>query len=263
MFIIKKILTPFLLPPGIFVTILFCVSVILIFKKRFRAGLVSLTIGLLLWALAMPVTGDFLLAPLETKYTVPADPRGDVVVLLGGGAGSRAPDLTGSGVPSCESLVRLVTAVRLYRMLKIPIIMSGGKVYEKLDSDSIIMTRFLRDLGVPLSMIIEENRSRDTFENSRYTAEICSRRGFSRPLLVTSSFHMPRAAYLFEQAGLSVTPVPAGMIGTMRERFWIDYLPGSFMKHSIALKEYMALVYYRAILGEGEKLKSPEGLFNF
>ncbi len=248
LFILKKIITHFILPPGFFIAVLVLLFAVFSIRKRYRAGLISLAAALVVWFVAMPVTGDLLLSPLEKRYPVPSTPRGDAIILLGGGASSGVPDITGTGVPSGESMVRLVTAVRLYRLLRVPIILSGGKVYEKIDAESVIMSRFLRDLGVPGTMIIEENRSRDTLENSLLTAQVCSQKKFSKPVLVTSSFHMPRAVYLFNKAGLTVLPVPAGRLSTDRKRFWLDYMPVSFLNLSVAMKEYIAIGYYRLFL---------------
>ena len=54
-----------------------------------------------------------------------------------------------------------------------------------------------------------ENRSRDTYENARYSAPLLKRDGVSQVLLVTSSTHIWRAAQEFRSAGIVVIPAPA------------------------------------------------------
>ena len=61
------------------------------------------------------------------------------------------------------------------------------------------MKRFLTDLGVPDPMIIVEDKSRDTIENARYARQICERRGFVRPILVTSAYHLKRSVLSFSK----------------------------------------------------------------
>ena len=108
--------------------------------------------------------------------------------------------------------------------------------------------RFLVDLGVPAEMVIVEGRSRDTAENARRCREILDRRGFKRPLLVTSAYHMRRAVAAFEKEGVKVTPLPAQfMTSTGRTYLWADLLPGagSLGMSATALKEHIGMLFYR------------------
>ena len=54
MFLIKKIITPFLLPPGIFVTVLLAAGGWNILRRRFRAGGWLSALGLFMWLAATP-----------------------------------------------------------------------------------------------------------------------------------------------------------------------------------------------------------------
>jgi uncharacterized SAM-binding protein YcdF (DUF218 family) len=138
----------------------------------------------------------------------------------------------------------MVTAVRLQKRLKIPIIVSGGTVFKHIKGEAPIVKRFLVDLGVPSHMIIPENKSRDTRENARFSADICVRSGYTRPLLVTSAFHMKRAVRSFQMAGIEVSPVPANFKSWPNRRYgWHDYLPGRLKDASMATREYLALLF--------------------
>jgi uncharacterized SAM-binding protein YcdF (DUF218 family) len=100
-----------------------------------------------------------------------------------------------------------------------------------------------------------EGGSRDTAENARNSRDICARKGFRAPLLVTSAFHMRRAQRAFEKEGMTVTPLPAHFRTTGGGSFsWSALvssleLPtsGSFHLSSLALKEYLGLLWYRAL----------------
>lgn len=245
MFILKKALAPFLVPPGIFILSLIVSGVWLLFNKR-KAGIANIIIGCLIWVFSISPVHNALYRGLESSFYVPRTIAGDVIVLLGGGVYDKAADLSGIGVPSEEMFGRIVTAVRLQKKLKVPIIVSSGKVFEHMSAEAPIVKRFLFDLGVPADYIIVEDRSRDTFENATYTREICFSLGFRNPIVVTSASHLKRSVMIFEKVGLKVLPVPA-LFRSWRERQygWNDYLPGTLRHAENAFHEYLGLAFYR------------------
>ncbi len=243
----RRILASYLLPPGIFVTAFAAAALWHLARKRRLAAAVHLAVGALLWALSVTPGADIVARGLEAPYASSGAPRGDVIVLLGGGVGSRAPDLSGTGAPSEETWVRVGTAVRLQRTLGVPVIVSGGTVFAGKSAEAPIMARILVDLGVPADRVVAEARSRDTRENARYTAEIARRGGYRNPVLVTSAYHMRRAVAAFRRAGLEVSPCPAGFQTWPGKRYGPeDFLPdgASLRRSSAAIREYAALVVY-------------------
>lgn len=210
-----------------------------------------LALGLALWTLSTAPLADGLMRGLEADFSIPANPSGDAIILLGGGTIDDVPDLSGIAAPSPMMMGRIVTAVRLYRRLRLPIIVSGGRWFNdgKL-AEASVDGRFLTDLGVPGNMIIEEDRARDTMQNARFTAAICRRRGFSKPILLTAAYQLKRACMAFDAAGMKVTPFPAYFLGSADTSFtWYELLPGAGALNScaIALHEYLGILYYRMI----------------
>jgi uncharacterized SAM-binding protein YcdF (DUF218 family) len=249
MFIFKSFLTPFILPPGLFISILIITGVGFLYKKKWKAGIMALIFGGFMWALSISPVSDALIRGLESKYSIPGNVKGDVIILLGHGVFNEAPDLTGLGAPSGSYLTRIVTAVRLQKRLDIPVIVSGDEGLEDNAEDKAvkdhIVKRFLVDLGVPAKKIIVEDNSRDTFENVKFTKEICDRSSFTNPVLVTSAYHLKRAVMTFDKVGLKVLPFPAGFESWEGKEYkWQSYLPGDFSTASIAVKEYLGLVFY-------------------
>lgn len=248
MFTLKKIITPFFLPPGIFVVLL-CVSGIwLVRRKCGKAGLLNLMLALLLWLCSSGPVANGLMAGLERGQEIPASLTGDVIILLGGGIHENVADLTGRGAPRDDALARLVTAARAQKRLGVPVIVSGGAWSEGGTPEATILRRFLVDLGVPEKKIVVEARSRDTAENALYSKEICVLRGFGHPLLVTSAYHMPRALYAFRTQAMPVHPLPASFKASRNGKYgWMDCLPssGALNLVSTALHEYVGLLYYR------------------
>ena len=84
MFAVKKIVAPFLLPPGIFIIPIIIVGLLLIRSRRWRIGMVNLFIGLALWALSTAPVANGLMQGLESGFSFPENPSGDVIILLGG-----------------------------------------------------------------------------------------------------------------------------------------------------------------------------------
>jgi uncharacterized SAM-binding protein YcdF (DUF218 family) len=85
-------------------------------------------------------------------------------------------------------------------------------------------------------------------ENARYSREILRKHGFSRPLLVTSAFHMRRSVDAFRRAGVKVTPLPASIVTSPESSLiWADFLPdsGALQGSATALREYLGLLFYR------------------
>ncbi len=248
MFELKKLISSFLFPPGIFIFILLASAAWFMHHKRRGTALYCLILGLTVWALSTGPVSNRLLLGLENGLAIPTPLKGDVIILLGGGIHDGVPDLTGRGTPSDDMMVRVVTAVRAERQLQLPIIISGGVVYAGRSAEAPVVRRILMDLGVPAKHLLVEQKSRDTVENAEYCKEIVLRHGFRRPLLVTSAYHMRRSIDAFKRAGLSVTPLPAQFrTGSDLPPIWADYLPtaGALMASSTALHEYVGLLFYR------------------
>lgn len=88
--------------------------------------------------------------------------------------------------------------------------------------------------GISPSRIVIEGRSRNTAENAAFSRAVIQPERFSRWILVTSAFHMPRAIGAFRAAGFTVEAYP------------VEYLSASPSSAArIAAKEIMGLVYYR------------------
>jgi len=246
MFMFKKILTPLLMPPGIFIVLLICAAVWLFLKRRWRAGFFNLLIAFLMWLLSISPVSDSLFRGLEAELKMPKAPSGDVIALLGGGISDGSPDLSGLGAPSEEMSARIITAVRLQRKLGVPIIVSGGSVFRGRKAEAVVVKRFLMDLGVPGDKIIAEDRSWDTIENARYSLEICRKFNYEKIILVTSAYHMKRAIMSFRKYDVDVLPVPANFRTWENKKYgWESYLPGDFDGFATAFHEYLGLIFYK------------------
>jgi uncharacterized SAM-binding protein YcdF (DUF218 family) len=126
----------------------------------------------------------------------------DFVVVLGSGLrdGGRVPPLLASRLERGRQVLAALIARDTSPML----IVSGGKGGDERLSEAEAMARYLAEHGVPAATVIKEDRSRTTEENLTFSKAIMER---SRPdyrcIIVTSNFHVFRAAIIARRVGVS------------------------------------------------------------
>ena len=248
MFFLKKLISPFLLPPGVFILILAILGFRAWTRKNRGLCVTYACLAMALWIVSSAPAGWWLTNRLETGYSMSPIPDGDVIIMLGGGVYSKSPDMSGIGAPSGDTMERLVTALRLNRRTGLPILLTGGSVFAGTASSARIAARFLKDMGVAPEKLIIEEKSRDTYENALYSARICRQKNFENPIVLTSAVHLRRSLLCFKAVGLQVTPYPSAMTTSSNQSFhWTDYLPNYHMiaTTSAALHEWIGLLYYR------------------
>lgn len=81
----------------------------------------------------------------------------------------------------------------------------GGRI----EADEL--ARLLEDGGIPSDAILRERVSLDTRGNALEAARLLRPRGIREVVLVTCTWHLPRARRLFERAGLEVV----GTVGAL------------------------------------------------
>jgi uncharacterized SAM-binding protein YcdF (DUF218 family) len=177
--------------------------------------------------------------------------RGDVVydaVILLGGLVERAG---ASGEPSYnDSVERLIVTYDLLRTHRAQhAIISGGVLDPAVPSfvEANVLARQLVDWGVAPDRIAVEAHSRNTHENAVESKRIAGERGWTRLLVVTSAFHMPRAAGCFRAEGLAVDTLPVDYRAYDPTRFSGSWLPrAAYLERStMAVREWFGLRIYR------------------
>lgn len=245
LYLIKFIYTTFLLPPGIWILFLLLLSGWLFLKRQRAFSLILFGLTVLLYINANPFFSNLLIHSLEYRYKPPERVGGDVIVMLGGGATLDSPNFLWKGHLSGAAANRLLTCIMLYRHLSVPIMISGGQVYQTTGREAEIAGYILKEAGIPGERILVENRSLNTTENAAFTRILLDRYHLRYPILVTSAFHMPRAVRQFQKAGLDVTPFPTDYHTDDKLKFIIsDLIPsaGAMNDCSLVIKEYLGLL---------------------
>jgi uncharacterized SAM-binding protein YcdF (DUF218 family) len=254
MFIIKKILTPFLLPVTLGLLISFIGLFFLLATKKPRTGKILVSIGLLLMlSLSYGFVSDRVIKPLEYRYK-PYDiqltnellksqnqfPLKYVVVL--GADHVSDPSLPITSQISDESLVRLIEGIIVHRKHKASkLILSGGIVFDPIP-EAAMMARVAEELGVDRNDIIMEADSKDTKDEAHFIKRIVKDNPF---VLVTSAYHMPRAIAMLRKLGLDPIPAPTRHYVKRRAGGPHDYFPWAknLNKAEAAFHEYFGMMW--------------------
>lgn len=210
-----------ILPPGLFIILL---VVLTYYLARFSLKL-SVIVGfwtLIFYLMCTGFVADKTMGWLEQKYPSPNAAElkdADVIIMLGGGAIRDSQDVDGEGTLCASPANRLLTAVRLQKLLDLPILLSGGQVYSDSGAEAIIALRILQTLEVPPQKILVETKSVNTTQNAIFSAQLLREKNFHKPILVTSAFHMRRAVLNFQQQGFDVIPCPTDFLVPRQPKF--------------------------------------------
>ena len=217
---------------GITARYIFCLFLFIAYcckkRKQTRLAIAITFVTFIFYLASTSYVASMLIGRLEDAYDPPKHlPNADVIIVLGGGATGDTPDVTGTGTLCSIPANRLLTAVRLQKKLGIPIIVSGGQIYEDSGREADIARRILKELGVSEDMILLENRSLNTTQNAEYSTNILKSRKYKQPLLVTSAFHMERAVVNFNKLGVDVIPYPCDYMVNKEKVFHYNRLAPS------------------------------------
>ena len=160
--------------------------------------------------------------------------RADAIVVLGGGVDER-------GQPTESTLERLQYGVGLYREEFAPrIVLSTGMIDGF--SEARVMRRTALGLGVPERDIVLEESSHNTYENVLCVHRLFQERGWTRPIIVSSPYHMRRIDLVYKKVGPEVSPLYAPVRPSVfyRNRSWKDRL----QQTAAVVREYLAIGLY-------------------
>lgn len=222
-FLLKKILTPLLLPPT---SLLLCIALGLSMMRRWpRLGKFAAWGALtVLIVLSLPATARLLADSIvvESAVATAAGRDAQAIVILGGGR-IVAPEYGGMTV-SGATLERVRYGAKLARELRLPVLVTGGAVFGSGPTEGELMAATLRDsFAVPVQWI--ESGSRDTHQNAVLSAAMLKAAGVRSVLLVTSDLHERRALREFNAAGISAVPAPVSTAAHAGKKSLPEQLP--------------------------------------
>ena len=246
---VRKLLIAMVAPTALFgLGICLVLVLVLLRRRRVATALLACAAGGYM-VLGNDVVASRLMATLEDEY-YQVDPYQlqpmDVVIVLGGGTGSRR---NGVAVIGCSG-DRVMLAARLYHLGKASRLITTGSAdpsVRKTANAADETARIFRDLGIPAGHIEVVHGTRTSEEIPNLKRHLANA-GDQRIGLITSAWHLPRAMRLAKRHDLEVIPVPAD--------FWTDSKPGpllyrflptvnAFDKTHRATVEYLAMMLGR------------------
>ena len=181
---------------------------LLLLRRRPRLGLVLAWAGVVtLFVLSLPPVSVALVmvaggsASLDLRQAASAQ----AIVVLGGGLHRDAVEYGGDTL-NWLSLERVRYAATLARETRLPVLVTGGRVYGGSAEGEVMREVLEREYAVPVRWV--ESESRNTYENAVLSAKVLRRDGISRVLVVSHGVDARRARREFSAAGLEVIPAP-------------------------------------------------------
>ncbi|MCU0682067.1 MAG: YdcF family protein [Polyangiaceae bacterium] len=217
--------------------------------RGWPARAVWASIGLL-YVFSLSIVGDLLWRALEAGATSTYRREGepyDAAILLGGPTDNNAADQPEAFAYN-ENVERVHATFELLRSNRVrSALLSSGPLEPpgRAPSEAHLLADQLARWGIARERLVVEPRSHNTFENARESAALVRERGWTRLVLVTSGYHMPRSLGCFRAAGLE----PDTLSVDLRAPVVLGGSPlpraDSLARSSMALREFAGRLIYR------------------
>ena len=112
--------------------------------------------------------------------------------------------------PSAFLAARLDLAQRLYEQGRIKAILVSGDGMARSNHETDVMRDYLVERGVPAEKIVQDPAGFDTYDSCVRARQIF---GVSKAIVVSQTFHLPRALFTCDRLGLDVVAVGADTWG--------------------------------------------------
>jgi uncharacterized SAM-binding protein YcdF (DUF218 family) len=253
-FWLKKLISYYLAPLPLCLGLLTVAIVLGCSARRAKLGRrIVLAAAALLFLFSNRFVSNRFIRCLEVQYpAAPEVPTGTripdsigactVVAVLGSG-NMEMPGIAATSLLSSSGLARIVEAVRILRVLPGARLIVSGPGEPGHPTHAHVLAAAAVSLGVDPARISLIDTARDTEDESFAFARLAHG---ERTALVTSAWHMPRAAHLFRKAGVDFVACPADYMGRQDIRLgWSDFAfdTESLQRSTLAVHEWIGLLW--------------------
>jgi len=199
---------------------------------------------------SLSVTAHWTWANLEADYPyqpLSRMPKVDAVLVLSGmltGFDSEYGYVTAWGDPD-----RFFAGIKLTQSGKAGFLIftRGQMPWSKKPPEGTILKQIAVDLGIPSDQILLTNIVSNTEEEASAVKSLMLQNGLRNIILVTSSFHMPRAKLLFNRLSVDAYAYPTDFKSAAKFIAWSSFIPSAdaFASTSSGLREYLGRIYYQ------------------
>jgi len=251
-----RFIEPFFQPLGLLWLIHLFATVCLVRRRKWREAAFCGSIAVALYLIGATTIPTRLLASLERPYQsqrLGDVPNCDAIVMLGGVLNASSSDVVGFEFGDCAD--RVVTAVELFKKNKSGVlILGGGGGQRKLPPgdrwlEGDVLKPWLTSWGIATTNVLHLGSCSNTRDEALRVAALAKERNWRRIILVTSAYHMKRAAGLFSKAGIPFEPVACDFVGMAflekKNRFNLAPELGRFHHLELFVHEWIGWYYYR------------------
>ena len=168
-----------------------------------------------------------------------------LIVVLGGGLAPYSdqgmPDLMPNG------LSRLRYGIWLSRRTEIDVGFTGGipRNSSPFKTSEAVIAQRIASEEYKFNLSLTDTQAQDTRQNALYTAKLLKQANIEEVILVTQSWHMPRALRAFRNElgpGMPIIAAPMGQIFGETNWYW-SWVPsvGGMFQSQMAMRETLAL----------------------
>lgn len=254
-FFVSKVAWALLSPSNLLIFLFILGTLLVVFRYRSAALKILVPTSLLaLMITAYPVS-DWLMEPLEKRFSAPQSLPTDIdgIILLGGGE-DLPRSISWQSKEVGQAGDRFIGTKELAQIYpQAPIIFTGGvgqlSLHSHLSKSLQAQTtplgaQILQALGIDPQRLIIESLSRNTYENFANIQPLLPN-PTGRYLLVTSAFHMPRSVGIARTFNLNVIPFPVDYRSSHADlRSWDFDFYGHLRALEPAWKEWIGLTAY-------------------
>lgn len=261
-FLASKIAWAFISPDSLIVILGLGAWIALLLNWQRLARSLLASCALLLLLIGFFPVGEWLIAPLENRFTsnVALPNEVDGIVVLGGAVSPRLSNIWQQPElgAAAERMTAFLYLARLYPNAQLVFTGGSGSVSQQEFKEAEMARILFEQLGLTGRAIIYESESRNTAENASNSRELVTPEEGEDWLLVTSAYHMPRSIGVFCQAGWPVQPYPVDHVSQKGNLARLNFaFAENLYALKVAVKEWVGLVAYR-LSGRSDRLLAGE-----
>jgi uncharacterized SAM-binding protein YcdF (DUF218 family) len=261
-FLASKVIWALISPDSLIVILGLSAWLAVIFKwQKLSRSLLAACVLLLLSIGFFPV-GEWLIAPLENRFTANAALPSEVdgIIVLSGAIYPRQSNIWQQAEvnSAADRLINFLYLARVYPDAQLVFTGGNGSVNEQEFKAAEIARNLFGQLGLAGRAIIYESESRNTVENVKNSKLLITPELGEKWILITSASHMPRSVAVFCQENWPVHPYPVDHHSQKGNLLRLEF---SFSDNlsilNIAVKEWVGLLAYR-MSGRTDRLLAGE-----